>query len=232
MDTICKIEQAIYEEIIKQADIQAKRRANGVIIIMALIIATLVTGFATWHLQLNAEAKAQNQLAQEVLRFHILANSDSEADQTLKMQVKQRVLTYLEQDMPEGMNAKETKVWMRSHTDELEQVGRDTIADYGADYSVNAAVTTSYFPDKTYGDEMFPAGNYEALRIEIGAAKGHNWWCVLYPGISFTDSTNAVIPEEGKEKLKNVLTEAEYSKITAQSDFEIKSFFAEKLLKK
>ena len=71
----------------------------------------------------------------------------------------------------------------------------------------------------------FPAGNYEALRVEIGAAEGHNWWCVLYPNLCFLDSTNAVLPDEGRQKLKNVLTEEEYSGITATSGFKISWFF-------
>ena len=67
---------------------------------------------------------------------------------------------------------------------------------------MSAAVTLCWFPEKSYGDVTFPEGNYEALRIEIGAAKGHNWWCVLYPSLCFMDTTNAVVPREGKEKLK------------------------------
>ena len=76
-------------------------------------------------------------------------------------------------------------------------------------------MTTSYFPDKTYGDVTFPAGNYTALRVEIGEAKGQNWWCVLYPNLCFLDAVNAVVPEEGKQKLEQVLTEEEYRQVTA-----------------
>ena len=127
------------------------------------------------------------------------------------------------------MDVEETKDWMRRHTDELEKLAASVIAEAGQDYPVSAAVTTCYFPEKTYGDVTFPAGNYEALRIEIGAAKGHNWWCVLYPNLCFLDATNAVVPEEGKKELKSVLTEEEYSQVTAQSDFKIKWYFLENL---
>ena len=205
-----------------------ERQTNRIILMLAVIIATLITGFAVWRVQLTAQAKTQEHLAQEVLRFHILANSDSEEDQALKMDVKEQVLAYLKAAMPEGLNVDETKEWMRRHTDELEETARQTILAQNKDYPVSAAVTTCYFPDKTYGDVTFPAGNYEALRIEIGAAKGHNWWCVLYPNLCFTDATNAVVPEEGKEELKSVLTEDEYSQVTAQSDFKIKWYFLER----
>ena len=72
---------------------------------------------------------------------------------------------------------------------------------------------------------MFPAGWYEALRIEIGSAKGKNWWCVLYPNLCFLDSVHAVVPKEGKQELETVLEEEEYEMVTATSKFKIKWFF-------
>lgn len=204
------------------------KHTNRIILILAIIIASFITEVIAWHMNLTAQAKLQEHLAQEVLRFHILANSDSEEDQALKMDVKEQVLAFLKNSMPDGMDVEETEEWMRRNTDKLEETGKKTILLAGKDYPVSAAVTTCYFPEKTYGDVTFPAGNYKALRIEIGAAKGHNWWCVLYPNLCFTDATNAVVPEEGKEELKNVLTEEEYSKVTAQSNFKIKWYFLDK----
>ena len=72
---------------------------------------------------------------------------------------------------------------------------------------------------------MLPAGEYEALRIEIGEAKGQNWWCMLYPSLCFTDAVNAVVEEDGKEKLKDTLTEEEYELVTETKKFKIKWFF-------
>lgn len=205
---------------------------NRIILILAMIIAVLITGMVGWRVNLTAQAKLQEHLADEVLRFHILANSDSDEDQELKMDVKAQVLAFLKDSVPEGLSVEETEEWMRRNTDKLEEVSQDTVLSGGKDYPVSAAVTTCYFPEKTYGDVTFPAGNYKALRIEIGAAKGHNWWCVLYPNLCFTDATNAVVPEEGKEELKNVLTEEEYSQVTAQSDFKIKWYFLEQFKEK
>ena len=155
----------------------------------------------------------------------MLANSDSEADQAQKLAVRDAVLDYLDAEMPQVSDEEETERWIRGHVDEIGAVSRDAAAASGTDYPVSAAVTTCWFPDKTYGDLTFPAGNYKALRIEIGEAKGHNWWCVLYPALCFMDSTNAVVPEEGRQKLKNVLTEEEYSRITADTKFRIRWFF-------
>ena len=203
----------------------ADRRASFMILIMALCTAALFTGMAYERAGAAAQAKLQEHLAEEVLRFHVLANSDSEEDQSLKLEVRDSVLSFLEENMPRTDSAAETTAWAREHIDDIEEAGRDAVAASGADQTVSAAVTTCWFPDKSYGDVTFPAGNYEALRIEIGAAKGHNWWCVLYPSLCFLDTTNAVVPEEGKQKLKNVLTEEEYAEVTATSDFEISWFF-------
>ena len=81
------------------------------------------------------------------------------------------------------------------------------------------------FPDKTYGDITFPAGWYDALRIRIGKAQGHNWWCVLYPNLCFMDSVHAVVPKEGQDELQSVLTDEEYAMIVKGTPVKIKWFF-------
>ena len=202
-----------------------RRHAVKISFVLPLMLAALITLGACRRADEASRMELQAHLAQEVLRFHVLANSDSDADQDLKLKVRDAALAYMEANMPKSSGADETKSWVRAHIDEIEAVSRDTVADAGKDYPVSAAVTTCWFPDKSYGDVTFPAGNYEALRIEIGEAKGHNWWCVLYPSLCFMDTTNAVVSEEGKEKLKNVLTEEEYSGITAETEFKISWFF-------
>ena len=91
----------------------------------------------------------------EILRFHVLANSDSDADQQLKMQVKDALLAYMEAQMPETAGVEETGAWARTHTEDLERIGREVVAEKGYDYPVNAAVTTCYFPDKDYAGLPF-----------------------------------------------------------------------------
>ncbi|HJA65970.1 MAG TPA: stage II sporulation protein R [Candidatus Mediterraneibacter cottocaccae] len=202
-----------------------RRHAEKLIFLMAVLFASLVTGLAVWQTDVKAQSELQQHLAGEVLRFHVLANSDSSEDQALKLEVRDAVLDYLEREMPEEADVAETTDWIRRHTAKIEQTAGNTVREAGYDYPVSAAVTTCFFPDKTYGDVTFPAGNYEALRVEIGAAQGQNWWCVLYPNLCFLDTVNAVVPDEGKQKLKNVLTEEEYSQVTAVSDFKIRWFF-------
>lgn len=204
---------------------KTERRAVKFCLVLAVMLASLITAGIYRKADAAEQQRLQEHLAQEVLRFHVLANSDSGADQELKLQVRDAVLEYMEDNMPGEDSAEAAKEWVRGHIDEIEDISRNIIADAGEAYPVTAAVTTCWFPDKSYGDVTFPAGNYEALRIEIGEAKGRNWWCVLYPGLCFMDTVNAVVPDEGKEKLKDVLSEEEYSRVTADSDFKISWFF-------
>ena len=194
-------------------------------VFFALIVAAVVTTSVVMGDVQRKERAVQEHLAEEVLRFHVLANSDSRTDQAVKMEVRDAVLSYLKEVLPEELDVKETTRWMRGHTEEIRQVAEQKMADLQMKQTVSVAVTTCYFPDRTYGDVTFPAGNYKTLRIELGDAAGHNWWCVLYPNLCFLDTTNAVLPEKGKQQLKKVLTEDEYSEVTAGSKFQIRWFF-------
>ncbi len=186
-----------------------------------ILLAIVVTGIVA-----NTKQKRmQEELAQQVLRFHVLANSDSEKDQNLKMKVKEQVIAYMKQELPQSDSLETTKLWAETHLDEIETLSRNVIQKEGYQYSVKVDVTNSLFPDKSYGDITFPAGEYEALRIEIGEAKGQNWWCVLYPNLCFIDSVHAVVPKEGKQDLKRVLDEETYDMVTATTRFKIGWFF-------
>lgn len=209
---------------------EIEKRVKMAAVIFSIIVASFVTAFVMYTKNINAQAAIQKNLADEVLRFHVLANSDSEEDQALKMKVKEAVLAYIETEMPTDSLLDETSEWIRKHTDEIEKVAKTIVLKEGYTYTVSAAVTTCWFPEKTYGDLTFPQGNYKALRIEIGEAKGKNWWCVLYPGLCFVDAVNAVVPEEGKEKLKAVLSEEEYSYLDAGKGLKIGFYFLENIL--
>ena len=192
-----------------------------VCVLAGILISLVVTG-----LVVNAKrSQMQEDLAKEVFRFHVLANSDSEEDQALKMQVKEAVVAYMKEEIPESDSVETTKEWARSHLDAIVNLAKAVIREKGYDYPVLAEVTTCDFPDKTYGDITFPSGRYEALRIEIGEANGQNWWCVLYPNLCFIDAVHAVVPEEGKKDLKKVLHEDTYEMVTATSRFKIGWFF-------
>lgn len=190
-------------------------------VLAGILISLVVTGIVV-----NAKhSHMQQDLAEEVFRFHVLANSDSVEDQALKMQVKEAVIAYMKEEIPESDSVETTKAWARGHLNAIENLAEAVIREEGYDYPVMAEVTTCDFPDKTYGDITFPSGRYEALRIEIGEAKGQNWWCVLYPNLCFMDAVHAVVPEKGKKDLKKVLEEDTYEMVTATTRFKIGWFF-------
>lgn len=190
-------------------------------VLAGILISLVVTGIVVRAKQ----SQMQEDLAKEVFRFHVLANSDSDKDQELKMQVKEAVITYMKEEIPESDSVETTKEWAKGHLSAIVNLAEAVIREEGYAYAVMAEVTTCDFPDKTYGDITFPAGSYEALRIEIGEAKGQNWWCVLYPNLCFVDAVHAVVPEKGKKDLKKVLEEDTYEMVTATSRFKIGWFF-------
>lgn len=201
---------------------------------LGVCAAILLTQAVVVNRALAAEKKmseTQKELAGEVLRFHVLAESDSKEDQAVKLKVRDAIIEYMKEELPEAFSVEAAKAWARERLPRLEAIAETVIRGEGYSYGAKAEVTSCYFPDKCYGDVFFPKGYYEALRIELGSAEGHNWWCVLYPNLCFTDAACAVVDEEGKQELKSVLTEEEYEMVTATSEFKIKSFFFGDLFK-
>ena len=140
-----------------------------------------MTVFAVLLLGLALGGREQRTLAEQVVRLHVLANSDDPADQALKLQVRDAILAEAE-PLLEGVSSQEAaEAALRGSLDSLARVGQEAVAQAGYDYPVRVELTTSYFPTREYTDFSLPAGYYRALRVEIGAAEGHNWWCVVYP---------------------------------------------------
>ena len=189
-----------------------------------MLVRFFYTGLNTVRLKReNREIKArldreiQQGIAGEVFRLHVIANSDTEKDQELKLKVKTRIVEYLKEILGEDAGLEETKEAVLTHLTEIEQEAENLIEEQGFDYPVEVVVEKTYFPEKTYGDCTFPAGEYEALKVKIGSAKGQNWWCVLYPSLCFLDDTYGIVTEEKKEDLKEVLTAEEFQEILGDS---------------
>ena len=152
-------------------------------------------------------------ISDEVLRFHVRANSDSEEDQELKMKVKETVLNELKPLLKEASSPEETIEIIEENMELIKQVSQDVIYENGMSYGVDAYFATEVFPMKQYLDYIFPSGEYDALRIDIGEAKGKNWWCVMFPPLCFVDATHAVVGAEQEETLQYMLTEEAYNEI-------------------
>ena len=169
-----------------------------------------------------SQAAAAGRIKDKVLRLHVIANSDSEEDQALKLKVRDQVLATLKPLLENAEDRSSSEAIVRAHLSEVEAAARETAWQEKPGENVHAELTNTRFPEKTYGDCTFPAGNYDALRITIGEAKGKNWWCVLFPSLCFVDTVHGVVPEEAKELLKNVLTEEEYESLFTPGKSEYK----------
>lgn len=152
-------------------------------------------------------------LAEEVLRLHVLANSDSENDQALKLKVKAAIVDAMSPVLSDTTDKSEACAWVSDHLTQLQTIAENVIVSEGYTYPVTVACETTWFPNRTYGDMTFPCGYYDALRVCIGDAEGANWWCVLYPPLCFVDLTCGVVPDESKEKLQTVLDEDDYNSL-------------------
>ncbi|HJB35426.1 MAG TPA: stage II sporulation protein R [Candidatus Blautia merdipullorum] len=164
----------------------------------------------TQELQERLDKEVQEGIAGKIFRLHVVANSDKEEDQELKLDVKKTVVDYLSRRLGSGADLEETREYVLENLPEIERAALKTIEEQGKDYPVSAVVEKTYFPDKTYGDCTFPAGEYEALNIRIGKGEGKNWWCVLYPSLCFIDDTWGIVSREKKEELREALTEEEF----------------------
>ena len=148
-------------------------------------------------------------MSESVFRLHVLANSDAPDDQSLKYKVRDNVLSYMNNLCLNTTTKEEAINIARSHQDEFYKIAKQTIIDNGYDYEVNIKIGIFDFPTKQYGDISFPAGSYDALRIEIGEAKGQNWWCVMFPPLCFVDMTSGIVPEDSKKTLESSLSSEE-----------------------
>ena len=171
---------------------------------------------------------AQNistDIANSVFRLHVIANSDTEEDQNLKYMVRDNLLKYMN-SICENCKTKEDAIAIvEKNKTAFEQIAMNTIKEEGYNYSVTINIGNFEFPTKNYGDISLPAGYYDALRVEIGEAKGRNWWCVMFPPLCFVDISSGVVPDESKEFMKNSLSEEEFALISNQSDNEIQFKF-------
>lgn len=148
-------------------------------------------------------AKDLKEIEKNVLRLHITANSDSAADQELKLKVRDEVLKATSDIFEKAENADDAAALAESNINLITETANKVIAESGFDYGASAAVATVYFPTKEYeGNIKLPAGEYRALRIALGSGKGKNWWCVMFPPVCLSGS----IKKDDSKKMTDVLS--------------------------
>ena len=194
-------------------------RVFGVICAAALVLVTAVS-YISWQV---------NDIEDSVLRLHIVANSDSDEDQALKLKVRDEVVDRCGFLFENCVSAEQSIKTAADNIGFIKYVAEQVITENGYNYDADCQVTQCSFPTKQYerpGDSVvsLPRGEYNALNIKIGAAKGKNWWCVMYPPLCFVDGV-ASVTDETDELLKSQLTASEYELITESDRPEIKIKF-------
>ena len=142
-------------------------------------------------LAITSGLKEDGEVYSKTLRFHVLANSDSEKDQKLKLAVKDAVILRISDGMNQCKTKEEAENYILENKKEIEETARTVVAQYGEGYTVNLTLTKEYYPRRTYGDVTLPAGEYSSVRILLGEAEGQNWWCVLFPQVCTDTATPA-----------------------------------------
>ena len=167
-----------------------------------------------------------SDIKDSVFRLHVIANSDSKEDQDLKYLVRDGVLEYMNKISKNCTSKEEVINLAYKYQDDFKRIAEKIIYENGYNYAVNISIGNFEFPTKNYGDISLPAGVYDALRIEIGEAKGQNWWCVMFPPLCFVDISSGIVPDESKKIMKDNLNAEEYSLISDNESKDIKFKFS------
>ena len=168
-----------------------------------------------------------SNISTAVFRLHVIANSDSDEDQQLKLKVRDSLLQYMNTLCSNCSTKEEAMLIANNHKNDFQEIAENIIIENNYNYPVKIKINNFYFPTKTYGDISLPAGYYDALRVEIGEAKGKNWWCVMFPSLCFIDISSGVVSSEGKENLEKNLDSESYeiiseSKVSPEFKFKFK----------
>ncbi len=189
-------------------------------ILKIAIAALLLVILGAWIISYNYAEDVNAGLSQNLVRLHVVANSDSASDQALKLKVRDAIIDYMKDKLANSKNISETRDIINSNLKNIEELSIKVIKENNSSYGVKASLGNYSFPTKTYGDIALPAGEYQALKVVIGEGVGANWWCVLFPPLCFIDATHGTIPDSVKQDLKSSLTKEEYKLITTADNEE------------
>lgn len=159
---------------------------------------------------------------EDFIRFHVIANSDSDRDQNLKLKVRDGLVEYVNAGLRKEavrqsdgktqtaeLNIEQTREFLIKNIEDIEAEAMRILQREGCEYKVKAELGICFIPEKSYGSLTFPAGSYEALNVTIGSGGGQNWWCVLYPPLCLIDSSQ----EEKEDVLRDAVMQGKYSEL-------------------
>lgn len=197
-------------------------------ILFFLLVCILL--YTTWTI-VSSQSKLSNE---DFIRFHVIANSDSEEDQQLKLKVRDAVLAKINSELVREAMAQEltsqtrvsldleqSRKYIQENLPEIEKTAEKVVRENGYEYPVKAVLGVRWIPQKSYGNVIFPSGNYEALNITIGEGDGQNWWCVLFPPLCLIGAEapeDEEAAQDAQEIYKDILLDAKYEPLTAERE--------------
>lgn len=194
--------------------------------IKRFFIVLILFSFFVFISALSYVNAVSSDIQNSVFRLHVIANSDSTEDQNLKYKVRDAVLDYMNAISYNCTSKEDVIKLAHQYKDEFKKIAQNIIFENGYNYNVTVNIGNFEFPTKYYGDISLPSGSYDALRIEIGEAKGQNWWCVMFPPLCFVDVTSGIVPDESKKIMQDNLNDEEYNLISNSDSKDIKFKFS------
>lgn len=158
-----------------------------------------------------------------VIRFHVIANSDKDEDQKIKLEIKDKIINYIYPFLQKSNSIENSRNILNSQKENILNIASEILLESGYNYKANIEFSRENFPEKSYGNIILPQGEYEAFRIILGDGKGKNWWCVMFPPMCFIDVTKGKIEEDkSKEELDAVIENANRSQNNDTNNIKIK----------
>lgn len=157
----------------------------------AIIFSILFMLVMSWEAQRTDASVVEGLIPQQSIRLRILANSDRTGDQLVKKEIRDVIVEQMNgwvKELEDPQSLEQARAVIRQHLPELNNLVGKELKDRGIHYTYNVELGMVAFPTKLYGGTVYPAGDYEALRVTLGEGKGQNWWCVLFPPLCFIDA--------------------------------------------
>lgn len=186
------------------------------------VVACLLLAVSVWC---GAVLADRERLNDELIRLHVVANSDSEEDQQIKLQIRDVVVDSLREDLARVADVGEAKAYLQENLPKLQQLVEDTLEKAGFHGGAVVTLCKEAFDTRYYDTFTLPAGVYQALRITIGEGEGHNWWCVAFPTLCLPATTEGFEAEAAGAGFSNALTGA----LTGQEEYQIRFFLLDVL---
>ena len=162
-----------------------KRQSTYIIALIFLFLSSILL------LTSCGSSSSLERLQENCIRIHIRANSNSEEDQAVKLKVRDAITAYLSGVLGGCKTKRDAKSVLENNKQKLVEIANSTLKQYNFTYKSRVRLSNEYFPDRTYDEYDFPAGNYDALVLELGSGKGDNWWCVAFPPLCFVPGTTS-----------------------------------------